>query len=117
MDHEYLRNVLLQANGSFYHDDYRGGGSQSLYAFGTGVTYLLNRNASATLGYDFLARESGNGTGTNLGTAGAAANVSAWAALNGGPFDPGIGPGLRLRLHGPPRPVPAAVPSLTKRVC
>ena len=81
VDHEYRRNVLLQANAAFYQDDYRGGGNQSLYAVGTGATYLLNRNVSATVGYDFLARQSTNGAGTNLGATNATNNVL--AAING----------------------------------
>lgn len=58
VDHEYLRNVLLQASAGFYHNQYRGGGDQTLYTLGAGATYLLNRNVGVSAAYDFAARQS-----------------------------------------------------------
>ena len=49
VDHEYLRNVLLQARLSATSDEYPGGGTQTLVAAGGGVTWLLNRNLRLTL--------------------------------------------------------------------
>lgn len=64
VDHEYLRNVLLQANAGVYLNEYnQGGGSQTLYAVGTSATYLLNRNVGLTALYDLTVRpSSGNRT-------------------------------------------------------
>lgn len=59
VDHEYRRNVLLQASAGLYRNEYRGGGMQSLYALGAGATYLLNRTVGVSATYDFLARTSG----------------------------------------------------------
>lgn len=71
VDHEYLRNVLLQANAGVYHNEYRGGGDQTLYALGAGATYLLNRNVGVSATYDFLARTSGSsGNNGSLGLTG-----------------------------------------------
>ena len=57
LDHEYLRNVLLLANAGIANDAYQGGGGQTLYLFGGGVTYLLNRRVGLTATYDFIARQ------------------------------------------------------------
>lgn len=60
VDHEYLRNVLLQANAGVYFNEYRDGGDQRLYTFGAGVTYLLNRNIGISATYDIQGRQSGS---------------------------------------------------------
>lgn len=67
VDHEYLRNVLLQANAGLYYGQYnRGTTDQTLYTAGAGADYLLNRNLRVGATYDFIGRTSGGG-GT-LGT-------------------------------------------------
>ncbi len=63
VDHEYLRNVLLQANAGVYYNEYNGGGNQTLYTIGAGATYLLNRNMGVTATYDFVARPSSGSSG------------------------------------------------------
>lgn len=69
VDHEYLPNVILQANGGYYVDNYaRGQGSQQLYVVGTGFTWLLNRNMRLVGTYDYTRRTS-NGA-INVGTVG-----------------------------------------------
>ena len=74
VDHEYYRNVLLEANAGIAIDDYARSGSQTLYSAGVGATYLMNRNASIVGTYDFVRRESTSlsnldiaGTGSTLG--------------------------------------------------
>ncbi len=61
VDHELLRNVLLQANAGVFYNEYKGGGNQTLYSVGTGASYLLNRNISVSASYDYTARTSGGG--------------------------------------------------------
>ena len=59
VDHELLRNVLVQANGAYYVDDYsQGQGSQQLFTVGTGATWLLNRNLRLQTTYSFSRRTS-----------------------------------------------------------
>jgi hypothetical protein len=54
LDHEYLRNVLLQAYAGAQHDDYlQGGGHDSRFSLGGGVTWLLNHNLRLSATYDF----------------------------------------------------------------
>lgn len=67
VDHEYLRNVLLNARAGVYLGDYaRGQGSQTLYAARVGATWLLNRNVRLAATYDFSTRQSGNTANTIL---------------------------------------------------
>ena len=61
IDHELLRNVLLQGNAGVFYNKYKGGGSQTLYTVGTGASYLLNRNVSVSASYDYTGRTSGGG--------------------------------------------------------
>ncbi len=71
VDHEYLRNVRLQANTGIYFGEYgQGGGNQTLYTLGAGASYFLNRNVSLTATYDFAARSSSNGAATTGGAFG-----------------------------------------------
>ncbi len=71
VDHEYLRNVRLQANTGVYLGEYgQGGGNQTLFTFGAGADYLLNRNVSLSASYDFAARNSTNGSATTSGAFG-----------------------------------------------
>lgn len=61
VDHEYRRNVLFSGSVQIQRADYQQTGStQTLYNAGVGVTYLLNRNMRATLGYRHWNRESGS---------------------------------------------------------
>lgn len=60
VDHEYLRNVLLQARIAVASNEYSGGGSQTLYAAGGGVTWLLNRHLRLTLSDTVTVRRSRN---------------------------------------------------------
>lgn len=64
VDHEYLRNVLLNANAGFALNEYdQSQGQQTRFTAGAGVTWLLNRNMRLGASYDFTSRES-SGTGT-----------------------------------------------------
>lgn len=53
VDHEYLRNVLLQGRASVEQADYQQDGSRSLFSAGASATWLLNRNMRLSLSYDF----------------------------------------------------------------
>ncbi|MBV9829464.1 MAG: outer membrane beta-barrel protein [Alphaproteobacteria bacterium] len=62
VDHEYLRNVILQARAGYFIDDYsQNQGSQTLLQAGVGVTWLLNRNMRLAATYDYANR----GTSSN----------------------------------------------------
>jgi hypothetical protein len=55
VDHEYLRNVLLQGYAGAQYDDYlQGGGHDSRFSLGGGVTWLLNHNLRLSATYDFI---------------------------------------------------------------
>lgn len=61
VDHELLRNVLLQGRTSYLIANYlQGGGSQNAFTVGAGVTWLLNRNLRLSLDYDFTDQTNGN---------------------------------------------------------
>lgn len=54
VDHELLRNVLLNASFTLRHADFeQTGGRQTAVAFGGGATWLLNRRLRLSLSYDF----------------------------------------------------------------
>jgi hypothetical protein len=54
VDHEYLRNVLLQGYAGAQYDNYlQGGGHDARLSLGGGVTWLLNRNLRLSATYDF----------------------------------------------------------------
>jgi hypothetical protein len=54
VDHEYLRNVLLNASATVRQATFNQTGGQQLgLSFGTGVTWLINRNLRLSLTYDF----------------------------------------------------------------
>lgn len=57
VDHELLRNLLLNANFLVANYDYEGVDRED-YVFGAGIgaRYLMNRNLYATLGYQYLSR-------------------------------------------------------------
>ena len=67
VDHEYLRNVLLNANGAFYHDLYQEGGNQSYYSAGGGVAWLMNRHMRLQTTYTFASRQSAATSAANGG--------------------------------------------------
>lgn len=70
VDHEYLRNVLLQAQAVASLGEYPGGGSQTLYALGGGVTWLVNRNLRLTLSETVTTRSSSAQVANGLGVGG-----------------------------------------------
>jgi hypothetical protein len=54
VDHEYLRNVLLNASATVRQASFnQTGGRQFGVAFGAGATWLINRNLRLSLTYDF----------------------------------------------------------------
>ncbi|MEX2248140.1 MAG: outer membrane beta-barrel protein [Parvibaculum sp.] len=59
VDHELMRNVQLSGALRFQNDDYEGTTQNEDYLdAGVGVRYLMNRNVSLRLGYDYGTRES-----------------------------------------------------------
>ncbi|MGI4955796.1 MAG: outer membrane beta-barrel protein [Janthinobacterium lividum] len=77
VDHEYLRNILLQGSGGVQYAQYeQGGGTQTIYTAGAGATWLINRNMRLTARYDFSSSSSSSVVGmvvpqigfTTLGT-------------------------------------------------
>ena len=66
VDHELLRNVLLQGRTGYEIASYlQGGSSQNAFTVGGGVTWLLNRNLRLSLDYDFTDQTSGTPTTFN----------------------------------------------------
>lgn len=64
IDHELLRNVLLNAEGNYINNDYKGSAAPNLvnrndnvYIGTVGVKYLLNRNLSTALSYNYQSRD------------------------------------------------------------
>jgi len=54
VDHEYLRNVLLQASASYQHAEYLpSGGHANAATLGAGATWLINRHLRLSATYDF----------------------------------------------------------------
>jgi hypothetical protein len=69
VDHEYLPNVLLNANTVLYSDTYsQNEGQQSSYSFGLGGTWLLNHNMRLGATYQYTARISPNSAVNNTAT-------------------------------------------------
>ncbi|NJO55628.1 MAG: outer membrane beta-barrel protein [Rhodospirillales bacterium] len=59
VDHELLRNLILNGNFSFVNDDYEGiSRNDDYYIGGLGARYLITRNFAANLGYRFVNRNS-----------------------------------------------------------
>ncbi len=59
IDHELMRNVILGGRASFANNDYEGiNRSDDVTRAGLSVDYLLNRNFSLRLGYDYTDRDS-----------------------------------------------------------
>jgi len=67
VDHEYLRNVLLNATAGFYTDSYQQNqANQSYVTLGAGVTWLINRHMRLVGRYEFSSRQS-NASQAELG--------------------------------------------------
>jgi hypothetical protein len=61
VDHELLRNLLLNVNGSITYNDYEGSSREDyVYRAGTGLRYLMNRWFYVSGGYRFTRRSSDN---------------------------------------------------------
>lgn len=60
IDHEMMRNLILNGRARYQNDDFRGDGGREddTYRIGGGLTYLLNRNLSLNAGYDYSDRNS-----------------------------------------------------------
>lgn len=59
VDHELLRNLILDAHAGISFQDYRGiGRDDEIVTFGVSGKYLLSRNFYISLGYEFTQRES-----------------------------------------------------------
>lgn len=85
IDHEYLRNVLLEGHVGFENADFlQGGGTQRNVSFGAGVHWLLGRQVRLGLDYSFLA-QSGSGVNANLNVA--PAKSGAFVGLRSPSFD------------------------------
>jgi hypothetical protein len=68
VDHEYLRNVLLQGRAGMQVAQYgQGGGTQTSFTVGAGVNWLMNRNMRLSADYDFTTQNSGS-SATVVGT-------------------------------------------------
>jgi hypothetical protein len=62
VDHEFLRNLILSANGTYGEDDYSGlSRTDHRYGFGVNATYLLNRRVGVNAGYTYY-RQTSDGT-------------------------------------------------------
>jgi uncharacterized protein (PEP-CTERM system associated) len=59
VNHELLRNVLLNGNVGYIRDDFEGvDRTDNTLRAGAGVSYLLNRHLSLDAKYDFSTRDS-----------------------------------------------------------
>jgi hypothetical protein len=93
VDHEYRRDVLLEALGSIQYAEYtNGGGNQTIGTVGGSVQWLLNRNAQLVASYYFTA---GNGSST---TTNAVTNTTTANSFSGGSYTRNIAL-LTLRLQ------------------
>ena len=69
INHEYLRNVLLNGFASLQHAAFlEGGGEQTLYSLGSSVTWLVNRHLRVTASEAFFDMRSNPGTSTSIGS-------------------------------------------------
>jgi hypothetical protein len=63
VDHEYLRNVFLQARAAVQVAQFlQGGGVQTIETIGAGITWLVNRHVRLALNYDHTAQQGGPAT-------------------------------------------------------
>jgi hypothetical protein len=82
VDHEYLRNVLLNGHLSYERAEYAdGGGTQQIYGVGARVTWLLNRYVRLAATYDYTDSTFGGGT-----TAVGGALIGGSAGVGGGNY-------------------------------
>lgn len=59
IDHELMRNVIVNGEARYQNDDFRGDDREDdTILLGAGITYWLNRNLSFNAGYDFQERDS-----------------------------------------------------------
>ncbi|MEZ5935981.1 MAG: outer membrane beta-barrel protein [Alphaproteobacteria bacterium] len=59
IDHELLRNFILNGEARYQKDDFKGDDREDdTYLLGGGVTYWVNRNLSLNAGYDYSERDS-----------------------------------------------------------
>lgn len=59
IDHEFMRNVILGARASFANQDFEGvARDDDVIGAGLSIDYLINRNFSLRLGYDYTDRDS-----------------------------------------------------------
>jgi len=67
VDHEYLRNVLLQGRAGVQLAQYLQGssGTQTSFSVGGGVNWLMNRNMRLSADYDFTTQTGGNNSTFN----------------------------------------------------
>ena len=64
IEHEYCRDILLQASAGMQQADFlQGGGRQTALLAGVGITWLVNRQLRVSATYDFNQQE-GGGAGT-----------------------------------------------------
>jgi hypothetical protein len=65
IDHEYARDILLQASGGWQQADFlQGGGRQTALLFGLGVTWLVDRHMRVSATYNYNDQQ-GGGIGTS----------------------------------------------------
>jgi hypothetical protein len=65
VDHEYSRNILLNAHATFYHDSYaQSDANQSYFAAGFGATWLINHHMRLAASYQYSNRQSNNAAET-----------------------------------------------------
>lgn len=89
LDHELQRNLLFQGRTGVQIAQYlEGGGTQTSYTVGAGLSWLLNRNMRLSLDYNFTA-QSGSQTTTYNG-------VPTVTSFNNGPFSRNI---VLLAMH------------------
>jgi len=59
VDHQLMHNVLIGAGIGYRNDNYQGTSRvDNQFDFLVGASYLLNRNASISVGYEFTSRDS-----------------------------------------------------------
>ena len=65
LDHEYLRNVLLHAHAGIECANYlQGGGTETSFGLGAGVTWLVNQHVRVSASYSFTNQTSTDGAQT-----------------------------------------------------
>jgi hypothetical protein len=77
VNHEYKRNLLLEARTGIQNAEYlqTGGGSQTNFFIGASLNWLLNRTLRFSLDYDFTKQANGGGS-TAVNVPGGVASIS-----------------------------------------